>query len=282
MKYIRELKKLLFSLKYFKNPLGVYLKNSFLIYLSDIKLFLDRSVKKQKVKAITQSVFLKNGGFFKTFDYGGVFSLFHVWSEEYKLNPDSIKNYTTVVDIGAHIGLFSVFAGTVNRNCQIYAYEPETGNFNHLSENIQNCNLKNVHAFNVGVSDKTGYIDFYRGKDSSEFSCSKTLASYLTNNSENQLKPLEKIKVINFRYILESNKIEEIDFLKLDCEGAEFPILYSLGKDILERIKRISLEFHEYGEYSVNDLVEFLRSTGNYKEIEIKRTANKFGIVTCN
>ena len=45
--------------------------------------------------------------------------------------------------------------------------------------------------------------------------------------------------------IFQQYQIDTIDFLKLDCEGSEYDILYNLGATMFERIAVISLEFHD-------------------------------------
>ena len=45
--------------------------------------------------------------------------------------------------------------------------------------------------------------------------------------------------------MFEKNKIEKVDLLKLDCEGAEYDILYSLPKEKFKKINRIALEAHK-------------------------------------
>ena len=50
--------------------------------------------------------------------------------------------------------------------------------------------------------------------------------------------------------------------MKIDCEGAEYEILFSLSKKELEKIKKISMEFHNYGEYTGEDLAKFLHKNG--------------------
>lgn len=62
----------------------------------------------------------------------------------------------------------------------------------------------------------------------------------------------------SLRDFVSDNNIEKIDFLKIDCEGAEFEIFLNLEKELLKKINRISAEIHEYDNInSINDLKEF-------------------------
>ena len=58
------------------------------------------------------------------------------------------------------------------------------------------------------------------------------------------------------------SKIGKIDLLKVDCEGSEYNILYSLGKNDFKKIKYIVLEYHEFDAKKLHkgrDLSDFLR-----------------------
>ena len=58
-------------------------------------------------------------------------------------------------------------------------------------------------------------------------------------------------------------KIDAIDFLKVDCEGAEYDILLNLDDHLLSRIKKIAMETHDdVNEHRHGELVEFLRAHG--------------------
>jgi hypothetical protein len=57
--------------------------------------------------------------------------------------------------------------------------------------------------------------------------------------------------------------LESCDLLKLDCEGAEYGILFNAPPELLQKIQRIVLEFHEQvTEYTRADLVRFLQVQG--------------------
>jgi len=66
------------------------------------------------------------------------------------------------------------------------------------------------------------------------------------------------VDAFSLRDFVSDNNIEKIDFLKIDCEGAEFEIFLNLEKELLKKINRISAEIHEYDNInSINDLKEF-------------------------
>lgn len=141
-----------------------------------------------------------------------------------------------IIDIGAHIGLFSIYASTINSLTPIYAYEPEEENYKTLKENIEQNKIKNIHPKNLAISAKEGQIDLYINEDSHNHSIIKT----------DEKHPKRKVQSTTLQRITE--KLQTIDLVKMDCEGAEFEIIASTPKEIFKKIKTIYIEYHEYKE----------------------------------
>jgi hypothetical protein len=64
--------------------------------------------------------------------------------------------------------------------------------------------------------------------------------------------------------IMESNHLEHVDLLKMDCEGAEYEILYSTPLSHLERIAEIRMEYHNLDSHErhVEGLKRFFTRSG--------------------
>ena len=63
-------------------------------------------------------------------------------------------------DIGANVGIYSLFCAATHPNCDILAFEPHQKNFFRLLDNIRLNGFKNIHPFMYCVGDKTGHMDF--------------------------------------------------------------------------------------------------------------------------
>lgn len=62
---------------------------------------------------------------------------------------------------------------------------------------------------------------------------------------------------------IDTHKIEQIDFLKLDCEGAEGLILHSTPLHYLKKIRKLAMEFHDHiSQFSHQDLENLLQTVG--------------------
>jgi len=72
-----------------------------------------------------------------------------------------------VIDIGAHIGLFSIYVRTINPTVIIFAYEPEKANFQALKSNLKLNHVEaNIIVKNLAVGAREGEKALYISPDS--------------------------------------------------------------------------------------------------------------------
>lgn len=72
----------------------------------------------------------------------------------------------TMVDIGAHIGYFSVLAGRiVGPEGKVFAFEPEPGNYRRLRDHLAQNGLRQVQSFNVAVGSAPGSAEMFFNSD---------------------------------------------------------------------------------------------------------------------
>jgi len=142
-----------------------------------------------------------------------------------------------VLDIGANIGIFSLFASLNTRNL-IYAFEPFTENIKYIKKNAKKNLANNIIINEYAISGRTDIMNL---------SLTRNPAGNILYTKD--LKKSEKTSVDvlskTLEQIMEENNLKQIDFLKMDCEGSEGDIFMSTSKQYLRRIKKISLEFHD-------------------------------------
>jgi len=152
----------------------------------------------------------------------------------------------TVIDIGAHYGYFSIFAGNnLQKDSKIYSVEPGKQNFMRLKKNICDCKLNNIYSFNIAIGDRNGTSKLFSGSSVNnsiidDYAMSKTSGEY----EETEIRTLETF--------IDENRLDKIDFLKMDCEGAEYIIIESTPKKVFDNIETISLEFHDLKKNNIN------------------------------
>jgi len=166
----------------------------------------------------------------------------------------------TVVDVGAFIGAFTLWAQEQWPNAKIHAYEPDPHSCELLTKNISKSRSKNTVAHNSAVwktDCKLQLNQFSKTPGSNTVVYSKR--PYTVGSKSNVT-----VNAISIKNVI--NEVGgRIDFLKLDCEGSEYEILYSLSKTDLQKIRYIVLESHEFDELKQNTakrLSKFLRKMG--------------------
>lgn len=174
-----------------------------------------------------------------------------IWiKKEYnRLSGFDINKNDTVIDVGAHIGIFSILAASKTKEGKVYSYEPSIENFKLLKENIEINALKNVEIFNLAVWSKKEEKDFFFHKEGGDFFVDYGMGK-------------KKIFCTTLKDIFETNKIEKVDFLKMDCEGVEAEILLNTPQDIFKKIDKIVLEYHNNSPDFKNKLKLFLKNQG--------------------
>ena len=144
------------------------------------------------------------------------------------------KNDDIVIDVGAHIGLFALFASQYCKNGQIYCFEPVGENYKLLLDNIKLNHLTSITPFNSAVSDKSSKVKIFLHDDESSHSV------YTANPNSNSVE----VSSVTLNDFFKKTKIKKCDFLKLDCEGAEYDIIDSITSENFGVIEKIVMECH--------------------------------------
>ena len=181
------------------------------------------------------------------------------FDEIYYLNfPNlKLKNNPTIIDVGANVGFFSLATFIKYPNAKIYAFEPHPYCYEILNNYRKTHDKFSLNIYNVALSDKEENIPIYT-KNVNEF---VTVSSVNNNNPKDQVFNAKAKKLGSF---IDDEGIDEIDFMKLDCEGAEYSILYSLPKRIFNKISNICLETHQgnLNNHNLDSLNNYLQKQG--------------------
>ena len=159
-------------------------------------------------------------------------------------NFDSIdfKEGDIVIDIGANIGMVSIYLAKKYPFLKIYAFEPVKQNYENLLKNIEINNIPKytITAENVAITKDRRDIDIiiplYNTAASSFVIERGTTA--LTSNIDIH------VQSITFDDIFKKYNINKCKLLKIDCEGAEYEILYNASKENLKKCENMRREFH--------------------------------------
>lgn len=154
----------------------------------------------------------------------------------------SSKSSQLIIDCGANIGLSVLYFKNIFPNSEIICFEPDVNNSKLLEKNIVDNKLNNVSIHKEAVWIKNGFISFEsKGSEASKI-----------NESVEDIST--QIPCIDFAEVLKNHN--EIDFLKMDIEGAEHSVIRHCSTQ-LHRIKNMFIEYH--GKVSdTNKLIDLL------------------------
>ena len=171
--------------------------------------------------------------------------------DEYRLDGVAPGSWDTVVDVGAHIGLFAVRAAPLAR--RLLSFEPERGNFEALRHNLSVPRFSHVVAERKAVAGRRGRVSFYPSANPSAHSMIPAAGAEAV-----------EVDAVTLADVFAEHGVERCDLLKLDCEGAEYEILRSVPDALWPRIRRIGMEYHPVadGGWSGAALEAFLTDRG--------------------
>lgn len=167
------------------------------------------------------------------------------------------KTELTVVDIGANIGFFSLSFLSKYPQTRIVAFEPHPYCYGVL-ENYQLA----FPEFNFDIFQQAvGRFDSTLTLKTSNLDGFATMSSIFENESNTHHFEVESIKLDT---AIKNQDLDEIDLLKIDCEGSEYAILYNSSPEVFDKIRAISIETHEGSNQneSFQMLDQFIKSKG--------------------
>jgi len=197
--------------------------------------------------------------------------VFHeIWDHKRYANGavGRVAMHGTVVDIGAHIGLFSLYSSKVLHAKRLVSVEPDVTNFELLSKNINSNMIQNATLVGGAVSATTGEKKIYRNS-------SNTGGHSFYIQSDSSLI----VSSLSLADLFVKSGVEECSLLKMDCEGAEIEILDAAPNELLRRVRAIAMEYHldRYPMERLEELEKRLKDLGFV--LEATPTTRTLGIL---
>ncbi len=175
---------------------------------------------------------------------------------DYERLGTPLQNHWTVLDIGAGLGDFSIYAANMHPQSRVIGFEPFPESFDLLKENLALNNVMNVTAVPVAVGKENGQTQLATTGAAVQHSTSMDSAT-------TALDTLIDVETKTLQSLFDEYGIQTCDFLKLDCEGGEFDILLNCHEETLSRIHYIAMEYHNHvTDMTHHDLEVFLKSKG--------------------
>jgi len=170
----------------------------------------------------------------------------------------NIPPQATIVDIGANAGYFTLFALMKFVRPSLFAYEPIPASYTQLERHRRLNPGQSMKCFPMAVSGHGGEIAL--SFDAADpFTTSATVFSSCAPAPDSL-----RVPSVTLQKIFEEHCLSRCDLLKIDCEGAEYDILYSSSSDVLKSIDQMAMEVHpgEGKDQNIGAMKAFLESQG--------------------
>lgn len=201
-----------------------------------------------------------------------------VWSvflkDVYRLESLPPEPLDTLIDIGAQIGSFSLRVAPRAR--RIIAFEPVPENHALAARNLSGPEHTHIELQQKAVTDEGGVLPIFLSNGNSGGH------SAFPSPTMDTARRIE-VEALRLPDLLAERAIESVDFLKLDCEGAEYAILDTLEDWGPDRIRRMAVEYHpveEGKERNGASLERRLRERG-YAVFNVPAAKAEYGLLFC-
>ena len=246
----------LFTIPFFENILVSKVLNSKSVFFQKL-VPPDYLYKKNSLRSVTRE------GIKYKLDISNVVD-HYVYYGFKDANYDSIlpdlKNAQVILDIGANVGVTSMFFASINSKARIISFEPHPDTFKKAIENLKLNTFRNIEIINTGLGEKRDNLKLYEVNEH--------------NPGMNRLLAIEKdlpfkiVEINTLDDILMARNISKVDVIKLDVEGFEYAVLKG-AKEIINSKPVLFIELDDdnlkENNKSAKELIELLVLFG-YKE----------------
>lgn len=146
-----------------------------------------------------------------------------------------VRQIEVIVDVGANTGIACGYFRQQYPDSVLFGFEPFANAFEFLKRNAET--IGRCKVFPIGLYGCDTTVDFFHGAGT-------TVTSSVTKNSYTEAASQTRVSLEDAGRTFGRLGITKIDVLKIDTEGCEVPILYSLRNNFLPNVEVVYLEFH--------------------------------------
>lgn len=163
---------------------------------------------------------------------------------------DSLEN-TTFYDIGANIGVFSMYAASVRSRLNVYSFEPVFSNYQALRLNRILNGFDNVTAINLALSDSNRIESLYIVDERVGNSGAQFGSPVNEKGEVFKAVGVERVLGVTVDHLVEALGFPIPDYVKIDVDGHESQILYGMSKTLQsKKVKSLLVEFNSSAEFN--------------------------------
>ena len=171
------------------------------------------------------------------------------------------NNQFVFYDIGANIGIYSLYLSSVNPTCKIFAIEPESTNFSSLNTNIGLNGFTKIRPCMLALSDKTSFQDLHVSIIESGAGASSVGQDYQYVKN----RKIHKQGVMTYKLddLVKEDYFEFPNFIKIDVDGHENQILKGAQCVMADRrLKGMLIEYEYQSQKSKDEFIQYVEEYG--------------------
>jgi FkbM family methyltransferase len=154
-------------------------------------------------------------------------------NEQYRFSAE--RDDPFIVDAGANIGLATIYFKTLYPGAEVLAFEPNPEAFVCLQENARL--FGGVRVENAALAEREGLVPFYFDSNDPGSLRMSTVPGRARSDASRDVRGVRLSRYLD----------REVDFLKLDVEGAEFDVLHDLCETgAIRQVKQMLVEYHHH------------------------------------
>jgi len=177
-----------------------------------------------------------------------------------------IDNNDILIDVGASLGLISVFTSSLKKKAKVLSFEPQKERFNLLSKNKALNNCSSMQIFNNGLGNENAVLNLHTD-----------LFSPSIVDTEMSQGKSEPISILILDEVLEKQKISSVKFIKIDVEGFEFNVLKGASKLLASESAPILCIEYVVRFQNLNadgNIYNFISTINHYKVFQLEKSSN--------
>jgi FkbM family methyltransferase len=138
------------------------------------------------------------------------------------------------LDVGAHVGFYSLVAALANRSGRVFAFEPLPQVYERLVRNVRLNRVGNVECIAAAVTDREGDCEFFSLDMGSVPSSSSLSRSFMESSQQLYRRPLvtTRVRALVLDQLVRDRAIERVDLVKLDIETGEAAALRGMRETL--------------------------------------------------
>jgi len=173
-----------------------------------------------------------------------------------------VRDDYVCIDIGANIGIKSILLSQIASRGRVIAVEPGPNVARLFEANIADSGMSNVSVVRAAVSDRVGVLHF----------AGDSAYGHIADSGA-------EVAATTLADIMTSNDLKRLDFVKIDVEGFEFPILKSSLEILNEHRSLVLFEFNPWcqmvmGRFNPADLIELTGANFSHLYV-VHKTLNR-------